>query len=122
MPPWKTTMQLGPSAVRLLMTDEENHEILKARLPLRPTHPRAATTLLEGLALWAGHPLTVALGAGDRSAPTFGAWLFGPDGWPEEGALLRFHVLADRRIRRRTLDGVGDFRQLRLLHRDGRAS
>ena len=112
-------MQLGPTAVRLLVTDEENHEILQARLPLRPTHPRSATTLLEGLALWAGHPLTVALGAGGRSAPTFGAWVFGPDGWPEEAALLRFEALADHLPRRRTLTGVGDFRQLRLLHRNG---
>jgi hypothetical protein len=119
---WNTTMQLGPNAVRLLVTNEENHEILKARLPLRLTHPRAATTLLEGLALWAGHPLTAALGAAGRSGPTYAEWLFGPDRWPEDVALVRFDLLEDRPRRRRTIPGIGDFRQLRLLHRDGRRS
>jgi hypothetical protein len=122
MSTWKATMHLGRSAVHLLLTDEENHEILKARLPLRPTHPRAATTLLEGLALWANHPLLVALGADAASAPTSAVWIFGPDRWPEDTALVRFTFLAARRPRRHTIAGVGDFRQLRLLHRDGGAS
>ncbi|MBM4369741.1 MAG: hypothetical protein FJ102_26255 [Deltaproteobacteria bacterium] len=122
MSPWKATMHLGRSAVHLLLTDEENHEILKARLPLRPTHLRAATTVLEGLALWSSHPLTVALGADAASAPTCAAWIFGLDRWPEDTALVRFTLLAARRARRRTIAGVGDFRQLRLVHRDGGAS
>lgn len=120
MCPWKTTLWLGPTAVRLLITDEDNHEILKARLPLRPTHPRAVLSLLEGLALWAGHPLGVALGVAGRSGPGFAGWIFDPDGMPGDSALLQFTVLNARRPRRRTLPGVGDFRQLRLLHRDGR--
>ena len=119
--PWHTTMQLGSNAVRLLMTNEENHELLKARLPLRPIHPRSATTLLEGLSLWAGYPLTVALGADSRSGRTSAEWIFGSDGWPQESALVHFDVIGDRR-RRQTIPGVGDFRQLRLLHRDGRSS
>ena len=119
---WKTTMQLGPNVVRLLMTDENHNEILKARLPLRPIHPRSATTLLEGLSLWAGHPLTAALGATGRLGPTYAEWLFGPDRWPEDSALARFSLLEGRLMRRRTIPGVGDFRQLRLLHRDGRSS
>ena len=119
---WKTTMWLGPNAVRLLVTDDESNEILKARFPARPTHPRAATTLLEGLSLWAGHALTVALGADSRSGHTSAAWLFGPDGWPQESALVRFHVIGDHPRRRRTIPGVGDFHQLRLLHRNGRSS
>jgi hypothetical protein len=119
---WKTTLQLGPNAAQLLVTDEESQEILKARLPLRILHPRAATTLLEGLALWSGQPLTVALGAGGASGPHFASCVFGPDRWPEESALVRFDVLDHRRGRRRTIPGLGDFRQLRLLHRDGRSS
>jgi hypothetical protein len=120
--PWKTTMRLGPNAVRLLMTDENQNEILKARLPLRPIHPRSVTTLLEGLSLWAGQPLTAALGAAGRSGPTYAEWLFGPDRWPEDSVLAHFSLLEDRPGRRRTITGVGDFRQLRLLHRDGRSS
>jgi len=119
---WNLTMQLGPNAVRLLMTDEDKHEILKARLPLRPTHPRAATTLLEGLSLWAGSPLTAAVRADGRSGPTYAEWLFGPDRWPEESALAHFSVLGNHQNRRRTIPGVGDFRQIRGMHRDGRSS
>lgn len=122
MHPWKTTMQIGPTSVRLLLTDEDNDEILKARLPLRPTHPSAATTLFEGLAFWAGHRLTVALGAGARSTPTFADWIFGPERWPADTVLVRYDLLADRPARRRTIPGIGDFRQLRLAHRDGRTS
>lgn len=122
MCPWKTTLWLGPTAVRLLITDEDNHEILKARLPLRPTHPRAVLSLLEGLALWAGHPLVVALGVAGRSDRVSAAWIFNPEGMPDDSALLQFTVLVGRRPRRRTLSGVGDFRQLRLLHRDGRCT
>jgi hypothetical protein len=121
--PWNTTMQIGPNTVRLLLTDENNHEILKARLPLCcPVHPRSATTLLEGLSLWAGAPLTVALGAVGRSSPTSAEWLFGSGTWPADSALVRFDLLEDRPRRRRTIAGLGDFRQLRLLHRDGRSS
>ena len=36
--------------------------------------------------------------------------------------LVHYNVTAARRGRRRTITGVGDFRQLRLLHRDGRSS
>lgn len=120
--PWNLTILLGPNAVRILMTDDDNHEILKARFPMRPTHPRATTALLEALSLWAGSPLTAALGADERSGPTYSEWLFGADRWPEESALAHFRVLGDRRSRRRTIPGVGDFRQLRRLHRDGRSS
>ena len=122
METWKTTLHLGPTAVQVLLTDEDHNEVLKARLPLRPLHPRAVLTLMEGLALWAGHPITVALGAADRSEPIFARWLFGPDGWPSDSALVRFSFLAVPPRRRRTLAGVGDFRELRRLHRDGRSS
>ena len=121
MNPWKLTLLLNRTSVWLLLTDEEQNELLKARLPrCYPTHPRALMTLLEGLALWSGRPLTVAIGVAGRSDPSSGAWLFGPDRWPEPSALLAFEVLAARPARRRTIPGVGDFRQLRLLHRTGR--
>ena len=119
---WNTTMQLGPNAVRLLMTDENRNEILKARLPLEAIHPRSVTTLLEGLALWAGDPLSVAVGAVGRSGPTYARWMFGDEGWPKDSRLVHFDLLEDRPGRRRTITGVGDFRELRLLHRDGRSS
>jgi hypothetical protein len=120
--PWNTTMQLGPNAVRVLITDENRNEILKARLPLQSIHPRAVTSLMEGLALWAGHPLTVARSAAERSGRTYAEWLFGAGRWPESSRLVNYDVIEDHRGRRRTIPGVGDFRQLRRLHRDGRSS
>ena len=120
--PWNTTMQLGPNAVRVLITDEDRNEILKARLPLQSLHPHAVTSLMEGLALWAGNPLTVALCAAGRSGPTYAEWLFGGGRWPESSRLVSYDVIEDQRSRRRTISGVGDFRELRRLHRDGRSS
>jgi len=42
---WKTTVQPTRGAVRLLMTDPERNEVLKAALPPYPEHPRALLTL-----------------------------------------------------------------------------
>jgi len=119
---WKTTMELGPVTVRLLVTDEEGNEVVKARLPLRPLTLGTVRTLLEGLALWSGQPLRAAIVAGGGSARSRVALLFGPGLWPVDSALVHFDVVSPRRSRRRTLPGVGDFRQLRLLHRNGRSS
>jgi hypothetical protein len=54
---------IKPSSLttRLLLTSLEG-EMLKAMLPPpAAAHPRAAATLLEGLALWLGRPLSVVL-------------------------------------------------------------
>ena len=48
---WKTMVEPTPRAVRLLMTDPETNEVLKAVLPPYPRHPRALLSLLEALAL-----------------------------------------------------------------------
>ena len=68
---WNTTMKLGPKAVLVLMTDENHNEILKARLPLQSIHPRAVTSLMEGLALWAGHPTRLCTGLQCNPQVTF---------------------------------------------------
>ena len=52
--------------------------LLKARLPLYPSHPRATITILEGLALWAGRKLPVAVGANAASTSSIEVLL--PDG------------------------------------------
>ena len=51
------------------MTDPDRNEVLRARLP-RPRHRLALTSLLEGLALWAGAPLSAVASAGDLEAPS----------------------------------------------------
>lgn len=113
---YRTSMHWTPLAARLLMTDPERSEVLKARLPPHPSHPRALLTLLEGLALWTGAPVTAAISAAPSVDPRFVASLCG-DSWPASSALVQFED-ADETVlrRRRTLVGVGDFRQLRLLH------
>ena len=116
MDTWRITLSLTPRSARLLVTDQEGDERLKARLPIHPEHPRALTTLCEGLALWSGTPLRVALVVADRSGRTDACALFGPDLWPPESALVRFDFRGPP-ARRRTIAGVGDFRQVRLAHR-----
>lgn len=112
---WKTTVQPTRRSVRLLMTDADRNEVLKAALPLYPQHPRALLTLLEALALWAGQPLTAAISAAPSVDRRCAEALFGDGLVPLDSALVRFDVIAPSQ-RRRTLPGVGDFRQLRLLH------
>lgn len=113
---WKMLVEPTPTAVRLLVEDPEGNEVLKARLPTRPDHPRALLTMLEGLALWGNQPLTAAICVAPSADPRSVEALFGGDLMPADSALVRFEVFAPAR-RRRTLPGVGDFRQLRLVAR-----
>jgi len=57
----------GPQHTRILI-QEKQATVLKARLPDVPQHPRALETLAEGVALWCGRPLFVALGVADEDA------------------------------------------------------
>lgn len=113
MESWKVSLQASPQVTRILMTDPEHNELLKARLPGYPEHPRALLGLLESLALWMGEPVTAAISAEGWAHARCGEAFFG-DG-PMDSALVHFESLAPVR-RRRTISGVGDFRQLRLRH------
>lgn len=59
----------SPLATRILVTSCGD-ELLKAELPppSAQTHPRAAPTLLEGLALWLQRPLSIVLCADAQGA------------------------------------------------------
>jgi len=114
---WKIAVGVTARSTKLLVTDAEGHEVLKAALPPTPQHPRALLTMLEGMALWAGRPLTAAISAGPSLPRGIDEALFGVDLLPNDSALVRFEVAAPRRGRRRTLSGLGDFRQLRLVQR-----
>lgn len=107
---WKPVLRVSRDHVMLLVTSETG-DLLKARLPLSPRHPRALLTLLEGLALWRGEPLSVAVSAGE-SSDWLGWGLFGDDLFPAESQLVQFHV-APLGCRGRRLRGVADFRVLR---------
>ena len=107
---WRAMLQVGRSSALLLVTDETS-DVLKARLPLSPSHPRALLTLLEGLALWCGEPLHVAVSASDRSVDWGESELFGGELYPGESQLVHFH--AERHVSRvQRLRGIADFRHL----------
>jgi hypothetical protein len=105
---WPTTLRLGTD-LRLLVTSPEGDDLIKARLPMRPQHPRALLTLLEGVALWSGQPLDAVIFAGAHDGPE--PW--GEDLWPPESPLVRFDFAVPPVRARRTLSGVGDFRVVR---------
>ena len=109
---WQCKLRVTQHEAKLLLTTPEQGDLLKARLDPRPSHPRALLTMLEGLSLWSGHPLCVALHVDERSRPGPGSMLFGDELWPAESALVRFEVVPRGR-RRGRLSGLGDFRALR---------
>jgi hypothetical protein len=108
---WPTTLRMGNNELKLLVRSSEGDDLLKARLPLRPQHPRALLTLLEGVALWCGEPLVPVISAGGQHQ----AWLLFGQGceelWPAESALVHYDFAIPPHPRRPV--GVGDFRQMR---------
>lgn len=108
---WTSQILPDRAQVRLLVTDEQRHDVLKARLPPHPSHPRALLTLLEGLALYSGQRLCTVICAADESVPWLGSGLFGDEWWPAESSLVQFEIAEPGR--RRRLRGLGDFGALR---------
>lgn len=109
---WRPVLSFGAREMRVLVTDCDGSDLLKASLPLPARHPRAMLTLIESLALWSGERIGAVISAADRSDPST-RWL--DETWPDESALVRFEVVAPRDRRRRRIDGVTDFRDLRRL-------
>lgn len=109
--PWTSALRVSETEASLLVTSPEIGDVLKARLPMPPRHPRALLTMLEGVALFAGHRLCVAVSAAPTSVPWLASGLFGDELWPASSPLVRF--VGVYRGRHRRLDGLGDFRTLR---------
>lgn len=109
---WRCALRVTQHEAKLLLSSPEQGDLLKARLDPRPSHPRALLTMLEGLSLWSGHPLCVALHVDDRSLRGPCSMLFGDELWPAESALVQFEVV-HRGRRRGRLSGLGEFRALR---------
>lgn len=108
---WHCTLRVTQHQAKILVRCPEG-DLLKARLDTYPCHPRALLTLLEGLSLWSGEPLSVALSADERCRASLPSTLFGDELWPGESPLVRFDIV--HRVRRRArLDGLRDFRGLR---------
>lgn len=114
MAQWPTTIRLHQD-LWLLVTDPRGNDQIKARLPLRPRHPRALLTLLEGVALYSGEPLCAVISAGSRPEDRLGCEAWDDDLWPAESPLVRFDFVTPRPGPGRTLRGVGDFRAVRRV-------
>lgn len=107
---WRCSLRVTQYQTKLLVSSPQG-DLLKARLDTSPQHPRALITLLEGLSLWAGEPLCVALSVDEHFRPSPSA-LLGDSLWPGESQLVRFDI-AHRAPRQARLPGMGDFRALR---------
>jgi len=117
MEKWQASLRIEPARVRLLVTGEETGDLLKAVLPMGPQHPRAMLTLLEGVALYRGERLDVAVIAEDDCPPWLGSELFGDALWPAESQLVRYRAVV--RGNRQRVSGLGDFSSLRIRQRGG---
>ena len=113
--PWQCTLHVTTSDARLLVA-ESVRDLVKARLDVPPRHPRALLTFLEGLSLWSGELLRVALSV-DESCPVgLEPSLLGDGLWPAESALVQFDLV--HHVRPKRLD-AREFRSLRRMARGG---
>src|SRR5437870_2200044 len=99
MEPWRALLMIRSWTCALCATrrevmvrvrSPETGDVLKARLPLPPSHPRALLTMLEGVALYQGHRLCVALSAAPSLDPLHVCGLLGDELWPASSPLVRF--------------------------------
>jgi hypothetical protein len=105
---WRCKLRVTQQHATLLLRGPEG-DLLRARLDTQPCHPRALLTLLEGLSLWSGEPLCVALSVAEDCLTSRPSTLFGDGQWPAESGLVRFEIVqrARRPVR---LVGLRDFR------------
>jgi len=108
---WTSKLAVTPQELLLLVNSERRGDLLKARLPARPGHPRALLTMLEGLALWSGEPLRTVISAGESVQVGCALGLFGDDLWPAGSPLVQFDPAVP--ASRKRLRGLGDFRAVR---------
>ena len=116
MDPITVTFAPEIARVRMLATSSSG-ELVRAVLgPARAAHPRAAATLLEGLALWHQRSLSVVVyvdGSDDGSAlGLYDALGFGSRSLHYDVTIA---TRADRRHRPPTLGGRADFRDLHAI-------
>ena len=113
MAQWPTTIRIGGEDLKLLVSSPQGDDLIKARLPIRPPHPRALLSMLEGVALFSGEPLYAVISAGEHRDAWLGSEQWCEDLWPAESPLVRFDFAIHPPRLRRTLRGVGDFRDVR---------
>ena len=94
---WSALLEVKSDSVKLRVWDAKLSLALRAELVRHPDHPRALLTLLEGLALWSGAQLYAAISAPAPAGPSLDLAPLDDQGWPEESALVRFHLLERNR-------------------------
>lgn len=105
---------IKPSSLktRLLVTFGDEEKLRAVLPPPVGIHPRAAATVLEGLSLWLGHPLSVVLCA-DAGGTSSELGLC--DGFGFGGRTMHYAVeVIDPKRRPRGLGAFRDLRQLEL--------
>lgn len=113
------TMHPLPHETRLLVM-AGRHEVMRAILgPTTASHPRAAPTLMEGLALWHQQALSVVLCA-DAEACSSATRMIDDLGFGERTVHYEVEVaLRAHRRRGRRIQGLGNFGDLRQLCLEG---
>lgn len=117
---WPTTLRIGGKELKLLVTSPHGDDLLKARLPVLTSHPRALLRLLEGVALWSGEPLHVAISASAQRDDWLCSEEWGDELWPPESALVHFDFAVP--LRARHLADLGDFHEVRRHLRMARST
>jgi hypothetical protein len=112
-------MQPLPRETRLLVM-AGRHEVMRAVLgPATASHPRAAATLLEGLALWHQQPVSVVLCADDEACSS-ATQMFDALGFGTKTVHYDVEVaFPGHRRRGRRIQGFGNFSDLRQLCLEG---
>lgn len=100
-----------PDEVRLSLHEPGRGAILRARLPLCPSQPRALATLLESLVAWYGRSLVAVLDADAQDVRQHGerwARLLGE--LDDAHIAVRWSHRPPAKRRDRFIGGLGDFR------------
>ncbi|MFN8625804.1 MAG: hypothetical protein U0587_07475 [Candidatus Binatia bacterium] len=99
---WHATVEVRATTIWVWVSGASGRDVLRAALPRTPKHPRALLTMLEGLALCSGAPLSVVIGVDHPVCDSLGLGRCGAEeSWPEQSALVSFFIRQPARPPRR---------------------
>lgn len=116
MKPYTLIVSASRGRMRLLLLDETD-EIMKADLPsgILPRHPRALTTILEGMSMWLGAKLHVVVSA-DALEYSYCPELVDDLGGVAPSVFFEVEIAPRTRRPGRRIKGVGQFRDMKQMH------